>query len=56
MEEAGEYQKLALRRYPARAIRETAEGKYWGRFQKPEVAKQVSRSGGGGVWGGMKPV
>jgi len=41
MEEAGEYQKLALRRYPARAIRETAEGKYWGRFQKPKVAKQV---------------
>jgi hypothetical protein len=42
MDQAGEYQKLAIKRYPARAIRETAEGKYWGRFATPKVSKQVS--------------
>lgn len=41
MDQAGEYQKLAIKRYPARAIRETAEGKYWGRFATPKVSKQV---------------
>jgi U3 small nucleolar RNA-associated protein 15 len=36
-----EYQKLQLKQYPARAERETAEGKYWRRFRAPSVVKQV---------------
>lgn len=39
--EAAEYQKLEIRQYPPRSIRETAEGKYWKRFKTPVVAKQV---------------
>ncbi|KAK9841941.1 hypothetical protein WJX81_000200 [Elliptochloris bilobata] len=39
--EAGEYQKLAIRQYPARALRETAEGRYWKQFKAPLVAQQV---------------
>lgn len=41
--EAGEYQKLAIKQYPARALRETAEGRYWKRFKAPVVAQQVTR-------------
>ncbi len=40
--EAGEYQKLAIKQYPARALRETAEGRYWKRFKAPVVAQQVT--------------
>lgn len=38
-----DYQKLELKRYPARSLRETSEGKYWRRFKAPIVAKQVRR-------------
>ena len=39
--EAGEYQKLVVRQYPPRALRETAEGRYWRHFKAPVVAQQV---------------
>ena len=39
--EAGEYQKLVVRQYPPRALRETAEGRYWRQFKAPVVAQQV---------------
>jgi hypothetical protein len=39
--EAGDYQKLAVKQFPARSIRETAEGKYWKQFKAPVFAKQV---------------
>ncbi len=39
--EAGEYHKLAIRQFPARALRETAEGRFWKRFKAPVVAQQV---------------
>jgi U3 small nucleolar RNA-associated protein 15 len=42
--EAGEYRKLAIRQYPARELRETAEGKYWKQFRAPLTAKQASSS------------
>eukprot|EP00775_Hariotina_reticulata_P014922 gene14922-15127_t len=38
--EAGEYRKLPLKQYPARTIKETAEGKYWKQFKAPVFAKQ----------------
>lgn len=44
--EAGDYKKLAIRQYPARELRETAEGKYWRRFRAPLSAQQASRGGG----------
>jgi len=37
---AGEYRKLQPRAYPPRALRETAEGKYWRRFRAPTVTAQ----------------
>ncbi|KIY97585.1 U3 small nucleolar RNA-associated protein 15-like protein [Monoraphidium neglectum] len=39
--EAGTYRKLVVKQYPARTLRETAEGKYWKRFAAPSVAKQI---------------
>ena len=39
--EPAEYQKLQIRQYAPRSIRETAEGKFWRRFEAPIVAKQV---------------
>ncbi len=39
--EAGDYQKLQIKQYPPRTIRETAEGKYWKRFKAPTVTKEV---------------
>ena len=39
--EAGSYRRLVVKQYPARTLRETAEGKYWKRFAAPTVAKQV---------------
>lgn len=44
--EPAEYQKLEIRQFPARSLRETAEGKYWRRFKAPVLAKQVSISCG----------
>ncbi|EFJ42814.1 hypothetical protein VOLCADRAFT_66565 [Volvox carteri f. nagariensis] len=38
--EPAEYQKLQIRTYAPRSIRETAEGKYWRRFKSPIIAKQ----------------
>ncbi|KAF8055723.1 utp15 [Scenedesmus sp. PABB004] len=38
--EAGEYRKLAVKAFPPRSLRETAEGKYWKRFKAPLFAKQ----------------
>jgi hypothetical protein len=40
--EAGSYLKLQVKEFPARSIRETAEGKYWKQFKAPVFAKQVS--------------
>ncbi|CAG9465283.1 unnamed protein product [Pedinophyceae sp. YPF-701] len=40
METPGEYIKLQPKRYPARAIRETAEGRYWRKFATPVVHKE----------------
>lgn len=39
--EPAEYRKLALKQFPPRALRETAEGKYWKRFANPVNAQQV---------------
>ncbi|KAL3158240.1 hypothetical protein ABBQ38_010492 [Trebouxia sp. C0009 RCD-2024] len=39
--EPAEYRKLALKQFPPRALRETAEGKYWKRFAKPVNAQQA---------------
>lgn len=33
--------KLQVKEFPARSIRETAEGKYWKQFKAPVFAKQV---------------
>lgn len=38
--EPGSYLKLQVKQFPARSIRETAEGKYWQRFKAPVLAKQ----------------
>lgn len=39
--ESGSYLKLQVKQFPARSIRETAEGKYWKQFKAPVFAKQV---------------
>ena len=39
--EPAEYRKLALKQYPPRALRDTAEGKYWKRFGNPVSHQQV---------------
>jgi U3 small nucleolar RNA-associated protein 15 len=39
--EPGSYLKLQVKQFPARSIRETAEGKYWQQFKAPVLAKQV---------------
>ncbi|KAK9812594.1 hypothetical protein WJX72_000068 [[Myrmecia] bisecta] len=39
--EPTDYKKLAIRQYPARDLRETAEGKYWRQFKEPVVVQQV---------------
>ncbi|KAL6772037.1 hypothetical protein ACKKBG_A28725 [Auxenochlorella protothecoides x Auxenochlorella symbiontica] len=39
--EAGTYQKLPIKQYPARELGETAEGRYWRRFLSPATAKQA---------------
>lgn len=38
--EPAEYQKLQIRQYAPRSLRETAEGKYWRQFKAPTIAKQ----------------
>lgn len=38
--EAGEYRRLPVKQYPAREIRETAEGAFWRRFREQLTAKQ----------------
>lgn len=40
--EAGEYKRLSIRQFPARELRETAEGKYWKQFRAPLSAQQAS--------------
>jgi hypothetical protein len=37
-----DYKKLAVKSFPARAIRETTEGKYWGKFKDPVDIQQVT--------------
>eukprot|EP00232_Nephroselmis_pyriformis_P007623 CAMPEP_0182882100 /NCGR_PEP_ID=MMETSP0034_2-20130328/17575_1 /TAXON_ID=156128 /ORGANISM="Nephroselmis pyriformis, Strain CCMP717" /LENGTH=333 /DNA_ID=CAMNT_0025015165 /DNA_START=280 /DNA_END=1277 /DNA_ORIENTATION=+ len=37
----GEYQKLAIKQFPIRALRETAEGRFWKAFKPPTIAQQV---------------
>jgi len=39
--EPAEYAKLQIKQYPARTIRETAEGRYWRRFKQPQIVKQA---------------
>lgn len=39
--EPGSYLKVQVKQFPARSIRETAEGKYWQQFKAPVLAKQV---------------
>ena len=39
--EPGQYRKVEIRRFPARALRETAEGRYWRAFQPPLTAPQA---------------
>lgn len=39
--ETTDYVKVPIRQFPAREIRETAEGRYWKQFTKPLTAKQV---------------
>jgi U3 small nucleolar RNA-associated protein 15 len=38
----GDYtSRLQIKQYPARDLRETAEGKYWKQFKAPILSKQV---------------
>lgn len=39
-EEPGNYLKLAIKQHSARTSRETPEGRYWKRYQKPSIAQQ----------------
>ena len=39
--EPGEYTRLHVPAYPPRALRETAEGRYWRRFHKPRLLQQA---------------
>ncbi len=39
--QTGEYQKLAIRQYPQRTLRETAEGRYWKQFRGTKTLQQV---------------
>eukprot|EP00891_Asterochloris_glomerata_P002672 jgi/Astpho2/2672/fgenesh1_pm.00049_%23_14_t len=41
MDQPQEYKKLALTRHEPRALRETAEGKYWRHFSKPVFLQQI---------------
>jgi U3 small nucleolar RNA-associated protein 15 len=41
--QTGEYQKLQVRQYPQRALRETAEGRYWKQFRGTTALQQVRR-------------
>lgn len=41
--DSGSYLKLQIKQFPARSIRETAEGKYWKQFKAPVLAKQVRK-------------
>lgn len=41
MDNAGDYVKLQVKQFPARSIRDTAEGKYWKRFQAPTTTQQI---------------
>ena len=38
----GEYHKLAVKSYPARGERETAEGRYWRRLGSPALLQQIA--------------
>ena len=42
--QTGEYQKLQVRQYPQRTLRETAEGRYWKQFRGTTALQQVSES------------
>ena len=39
----GEYVKLPIKQYPARAQRETAEGRYWRAYKSSELITQVGQ-------------
>ncbi len=39
--EPAEYQRLEIRQFPPRSLRETVEGRYWRRFKAPVIAKQA---------------
>ncbi len=47
--EPGDYQRLEVKQYAARSLRETAEGKFWRRFRAPRLAKQASGGEGDGT-------
>ena len=42
--QTGEYQKLQVRQYPQRTLRETAEGRYWKQFRGTTALQQVSKT------------
>jgi hypothetical protein len=42
--EPGGYLKLQAKQFPARSLRETAEGRYWKQYKAPVFAKQVRAS------------
>jgi len=39
--EPAEYRKLAIKQFPARTLRETAEGRYWKQFRAAQTSQQV---------------
>ncbi len=43
MTELGEYQKLRVPTYAPRALKETAEGRYWRGFRAPTVLQQARK-------------
>lgn len=47
--QTGEYQKLQIRQYPQRTLRETAEGRYWKQFRGTKALQQVCADGCAGM-------
>lgn len=41
MDAGTDYQKVQIKTFPAKSIRDTAEGRYWRRFQAPKTTEQV---------------
>jgi len=39
--EPASYQKLSIKQFPARSLRETPEGKYWKQFRAAQSTQQA---------------